>query len=131
MNDLIIEGLVKKEIPLLIDGKLEKTEMGFFFGTLTFKLMKVNHGIDLQDIDSKKEEIEKDPFSGMDFVVDFVHTAHASWQKINGKEPLVNQDQLLFAMDVMGVDKFSEIMNEGLKQFEEKEGNPKTPSSKE
>ena len=107
MDQVIIKGLVKQEIPILNDGKVQTPELGFFFGTLTFKLVKSKYGLDLKDIDKKVASITEDPLNGLDFVVNFLFTAHESWQMLNQAKPLIDEKQLWFSMEAMGPAEFA------------------------
>jgi len=117
MNSIVIKGLVKQEIPVLKNGEVQKIEVGFFFGTLTFKLIKSNFNLDLKDIDEKVKLISTDPLEGLDFVVNFLFTAHESWQRLNQSKPLIDKDQLWLTMELMGPEEFAKILEEGLNDY--------------
>lgn len=116
---LIVEGLVKEHIPIYDNGEIVHAETEFFFGTLTFKLMKVDHDVDITDIDSKVERFSEDPISGIDFILDFLYVSHKAWCMISGKEESISKNQLWLAIDIMGIEKFSDILNRGMKQYGE------------
>jgi hypothetical protein len=117
MTQIVIEGLVTKEIPILESGKIKNVKLGFFFGTLTFKLIKSNFDVDLSQIDTKIAEIKKDPIGGIDFIINFLYTSHEAWQMLNQAKPLVSKNQLWFSLDAMGPEEFAGILEEGFIQY--------------
>lgn len=114
---LVINGLVTKKIPVLKAGNLIEDEVQFFFGTLTFKLMKQHYDLDLKDLDKKVDLITEDPVAGLDFVLDFLYTAHKAWCTIGSLKQKITKDALWLSIDVMGPGAFAEIINEGMEHM--------------
>jgi hypothetical protein len=121
MEKILIRGLVKRSIPILKDEKLQSVELGFFFGTLTFRLIKNEIDLDLTEIDKKVESISKDPLNGLNFVIDFLFLAHKAWQMLNQAKPLIEKTALWFSIEQMGPEDFAGILQEGLEAYGSKE----------
>lgn len=119
MDKILIRGLVKKSIPILEEGKVKNVEFGFFFGTLTFRLVKSELDLDLADIDKKVASITEDPLSGLDFVISFLFLAHKAWQMLNQAKPLAEKTALWFSIEQLGPADFAAILEEGLNSYAE------------
>ena len=113
----IVEGLVTRKIPIVSDGKVKEVEGEFFFGTLAFKLVRMELDVDLYQLDEKVELIKKDPINGIDFLIDFMYLTHKAWCMISDKDVVISKNQLWLAIDIMGAKDFTGILEEGMRKY--------------